>query len=641
MKRLKPLFLLLFSVLIFLPFSCKKDSLLGEKETKAKESILANDEAMMGIDDAKELYWKNIVSLNEKSGFTTLSECDRASENFRPLWIYAQELTTSEGIKLVTVPLGLNDEDVIDGVGAQLVFYADSDCETPFELVVYETSNSDPSRTAPIDNSKFTGTIASYNFCDCTANVFGLENGLILERYEIEGNDFLTNILSDDSVSSRNDEEIPCADPDCPSFKPKGKFKKWLKHLINTIKGLFTGGSGDGPKVFWVGGVNWKSHFPYSGENTSGGGDGGPVNIATIFDGNFFNGEGQNVSNQLEIFIAENNLEVCTEDLFTELYQCFSSTHSPSNIPHGGASSSSNELSVDDFLRILRTSHNDPCILDVIVKYQNSSVDMETGDGAILCFIGKNNHFDVSDENLFEKIKEHCQNDEACQNDVFDCLSELDQYQTENDVTINEEMINQIVFESNICGNANFTESVDLVLLDIIYERTNTTDSKDREFLKNSPHMWSYILNPDNDVDGGIFELIMAYLRKAYNDRNSPYNQTNQCENDLMDSHPMAAAQLGFNWVSANTITRYMMGDNGVNDCSDAFRHSFFNALNSAFLGTNLARSFGEAHECETSSQMAKTMDLHNNEVGYAVIENNPDLRNHLIHTDAPGWTMS
>ncbi len=92
---------------------------------------------------------------------------------------------------------------------------------------------------------------------------------------------------------------------------------------------------------------------------------------------------------------------------------------------------------------------------------------METGDGATLCFIAKNNHFDVSDKNLFEKIKQHCQNDEACQNDVFDCLSKLDQYQTENDVTINEEMIDQIVFESNICGNANFNRLVAIKILQI------------------------------------------------------------------------------------------------------------------------------------------------------------------------------
>ncbi len=50
----------------------------------------------------------------------------------------------------------------------------------------------------------------------------------------------------------------------------------------------------------------------------------------------------------------------------------------------------------------------------------------------------------------------------------------------------------------------------------------------------------------------------------------------------------------------------------------------FFNALNAFSCGTNIARQFGIARECTSDSQKAKQMDLHNNEIGYSIIDNYP-----------------
>ena len=174
-----------------------------------------------------------------------------------------------------------------------------------------------------------------------------------------------------------------------------------------------------------------------------------------------------------------------------------------------------------------------------------------------------------------------------------------------------------------------------------IFSKLDEIDQSDIDFLKNSPELWGYILNPDNQFDDiNILGILINYLRDKYETRNSPYNQTNQCEKDLIDSHPLSASYLGANWLSANLLTKYMTGVNGTNDCSDAYRHVLFNALNSVFLGEDLARSFGEAHECVFYSYMSKDMDLHNNEIGYSIIANDPVLKFQLTQTDTPGWAM-
>jgi hypothetical protein len=122
------------------------------------------------------------------------------------------------------------------------------------------------------------------------------------------------------------------------------------------------------------------------------------------------------------------------------------------------------------------------------------------------------------------------------------------------------------------------------------------------------------------------YKLAWDYFKKKWKNRNSPYNQANSCEKELMLSNPYCASQLGLNWISANLITKVEMGINSQNDCSDAFRHTLFNALNASFCGVQLAKEFGNAHECVTTSQKAKIMDLQNNEIGYTIIEENQNL---------------
>ena len=69
-------------------------------------------------------------------------------------------------------------------------------------------------------------------------------------------------------------------------------------------------------------------------------------------------------------------------------------------------------------------------------------------------------------------------------------------------------------------------------------------------------------------------------------------------------------------------MTEALFGKNGWNVKSDAFRHCYFNILNSISCGDVMARRFGNAHE-ERSDQNAleKRMDLHNNKVGYDIFK--------------------
>lgn len=48
----------------------------------------------------------------------------------------------------------------------------------------------------------------------------------------------------------------------------------------------------------------------------------------------------------------------------------------------------------------------------------------------------------------------------------------------------------------------------------------------------------------------------------------------------------------------------------------DAFRHTYWNALMTFDVGSNLAKAFADAHESETADGVDKTMDLNNNNIG-------------------------
>ncbi len=104
-------------------------------------------------------------------------------------------------------------------------------------------------------------------------------------------------------------------------------------------------------------------------------------------------------------------------------------------------------------------------------------------------------------------------------------------------------------------------------------------------------------------------------------------------ERALIAMYPYNAAILNKNWPKAFQLANVYMGvtgaeNDGLNDKKDAFRHAFFNAINTRDCLPSLAptpttaseivRRFGIAHESEVPQQLQleKTMDLFNNGIG-------------------------
>ena len=110
------------------------------------------------------------------------------------------------------------------------------------------------------------------------------------------------------------------------------------------------------------------------------------------------------------------------------------------------------------------------------------------------------------------------------------------------------------------------------------------------------------------------------------------YQELTSCEKALLRSNPLAGITLQSNANLANAKTQEIFGfyinGNGHNDCGDAFRHAYFNALNTLSWSDSYAKKWGDAHECETPLDLGleKSMDLHNNAIGRSVANQAPNI---------------
>ena len=110
------------------------------------------------------------------------------------------------------------------------------------------------------------------------------------------------------------------------------------------------------------------------------------------------------------------------------------------------------------------------------------------------------------------------------------------------------------------------------------------------------------MLHPQNDGDG---------YKKVY-------GQLNERERILTYRHPILAMKIKKNREKAFEATSRFPGL--TDGYGDAIRHCYWCALNQMDAGLNSsdAKEFGDAHEYGSSNDSkAKTMDLHNNSVGY------------------------
>ena len=120
-----------------------------------------------------------------------------------------------------------------------------------------------------------------------------------------------------------------------------------------------------------------------------------------------------------------------------------------------------------------------------------------------------------------------------------------------------------------------------------------------------------------------IFEIATAFedgqegeIKQKDKGPYETYRDLSDDEKSSVFKHPTLAYKFNKNAKKAKRIGRELEGTK--NGYGDAVRHCYWCALNQMDAGLNSSRAkeFGDAHENIPNNE-AKTMDLHNNSVGY------------------------
>jgi hypothetical protein len=120
-----------------------------------------------------------------------------------------------------------------------------------------------------------------------------------------------------------------------------------------------------------------------------------------------------------------------------------------------------------------------------------------------------------------------------------------------------------------------------------------------------------------------IFEIATAFedgqegeIKQKDKGPYETYRALSDDEKSFVFKHPTLAYKFNKNAKKAKRIGRELEGTK--NGYGDAVRHCYWCALNQMDAGLNSSRAkeFGDAHENIPNNE-AKTMDLHNNSVGY------------------------
>ncbi len=107
-----------------------------------------------------------------------------------------------------------------------------------------------------------------------------------------------------------------------------------------------------------------------------------------------------------------------------------------------------------------------------------------------------------------------------------------------------------------------------------------------------------------------------GYIKTQKDGYEKTYETLSNDEKSFVFRHPILAYRFNNNANKARIIGRKLGGTS--DGYGDAVRHCYWCALNQISAGYNspLAKEFGDAHE-NIPNNKAKTMDLHNNSVGY------------------------
>jgi hypothetical protein len=208
-------------------------------------------------------------------------------------------------------------------------------------------------------------------------------------------------------------------------------------------------------------------------------------------------------------------------------------------------------------------------------------------------------------------------------------------YNTNEANIINEALENGTTTAATVSGYLNFRLTIDPC--------QSIVPGLNFELLLSKPEIFNLLAghlleDPTDSEHIQVVNLIASnpdILNVHLDDDDGP----NYCELELIlsgFSYARCAWSINENADIATSMTVERFGYNGRNDCSDAFRHAFFNALNAMSCDIDMAREFGEAHECDVPNEliMEKEMDLWNNEIGYSIISDFGALSNHNALAD-------
>lgn len=131
-------------------------------------------------------------------------------------------------------------------------------------------------------------------------------------------------------------------------------------------------------------------------------------------------------------------------------------------------------------------------------------------------------------------------------------------------------------------------------------------------------------------------EIILEIMNNHYSERGITdiWNSLTETEKKLCIRYPLDALKVNTAKNIATSQTEKLFGNNGLGDRSDAFRHGMWNAEMTVLIGKEKAELFATAHEDKDVSgnesdgypkSAHRDMDLHNNDVGRNIGENNKD----------------
>jgi hypothetical protein len=149
--------------------------------------------------------------------------------------------------------------------------------------------------------------------------------------------------------------------------------------------------------------------------------------------------------------------------------------------------------------------------------------------------------------------------------------------------------------------------------------RFHTVDPLAEKYLDFSPYVYVFN-NPIYFIDSNGME-------------GEPYIKTHTThqEQEFIIKNPLKGKKIYDNAQIAHTVTQRIFGPyengNGHNDKADAFRHIFWQVLNTQDVGAYDTNKYANAHESETPKDRAneKEMDTHNNTLGIKIGIRMPD----------------